>query len=47
MVAMTASTRAMPTGTAAVSGALIGVVVLVVTYVVNAAIRSRGDVWTS
>ena len=47
LMGMTASTRVIATNAAVRNGALVGVVVLVVTYVVNSHIRSKGDVWTS
>ena len=47
LVAVTASTHVIPTGTAAVNGPVVGVVVLAVTYVANAVITSKEDVWTS
>jgi hypothetical protein len=46
LAGMGPATGIMTTGAAATNGTLVGVVVLVGTYILNAYVRSRGDVWT-
>lgn len=47
LAGMSAAEGGMTTGSASARGALVGLAVLVGTYVLNAYIRSSGDVWTS
>ena len=47
IVGMVAATQPLIFETAAADGALIGLVVMVITYGLNTHIRSKGEEWTS